>query len=290
MIIMKSNLKQIIFGFVLLGLTQSCVKESFEGDNIGDKGTTFISAVEDFGDIQYIDAFTNKKDIVGFTLFKNAHNSSELEKETTLTLKINNALIEEYNEEHETAVEVLDPSLYTISNSNFSVSGDNLTVKFPKNSLYEPFKINVDGSKLDLSKTYAFAYDIIDADGYKISDGRESFLVLLGVKNEWDGIYRYQNSPTTSLEPNRDVDVELVTVGPNTVRLYPGLVGYYSNEVRYTVDPVTNKVTVAMTTLLPIATDENSYYDPETKTFHLKWTSNGGARKFEETLTYKAQR
>ena len=112
-----------------------------------------------------------------------------------------------------------------------------------------------------------------------ISGNFSTIVVNIGAKNEWDGEYKYTS--VTSLGNANNETAYMWTAGKTKVEMY--LINYYSNRVWFEVDPATNKVTVSMSTLLPIATDPSSHWDPATKTFHVKWTSNGGARTFNET-------
>ena len=160
------------------------------------------------------------------------------------------------------------------------------SVTLKKGEHFTQFKIKVYPDKFDGDLDNALALTIKSASFGTISGNIGTVIYSLPVKNPYDGVYRYQSAPTQTLLPNQDVEVELRTISGTRSRLAPGLVGYYSNQVDYIVDKATNQVTVEMTTLLPIATDPASIYDPATRTFHLKWTSGGGNRYFEETLTY----
>ena len=170
----------------------------------------------------------------------------------------------------------LDPSLYEMPTS--------VTIK--KGTKSATFQIKVKPSSFNGDLNNALGVKIASTSYGIISGNIGTVIYSLPVKNPYDGIYRYQTSSSTSLIPNQDVEVELATISSTRSRLAPGLLGYYSNQVDYVVDPETNLVTVEMVTLLPVATDPSSRYDPETKTFHLKWTASGGGYSFEETLTY----
>lgn len=176
----------------------------------------------------------------------------------------------------EAGYDPLDASLYELPTS--------VTIK--KGTKSATFQIKVRPSSFDGDLSNALGISITSTSYGIISGNVGTVIFSLPVKNVYDGVYRYQTSSNTALIPNQDVEVELRTISSTRSRLAPGLLGYYSNQVDYIVDPETNLVTVEMITLLPIATSSESKYDPETKTFTLKWTSNGGARLFEETLTY----
>ncbi len=174
----------------------------------------------------------------------------------------------------------LDPSLYSMPT----------TVTIKKGEKFALIPVSVKPSAFNGDLPNALAVKITNTSHGVISGNVGIAIFSLPVKNPWDGKYTYQSAPTQTLMPNWTANIELRTINATRVRMAPGLVGYYSNQVDLVVDRVTNQVTVEMTTLLPIATDPSSHYDPATKTFHLKWTSGGGNRYFEETLTYTGPR
>lgn len=170
----------------------------------------------------------------------------------------------------------IDASLYTMPTT--------LTIK--KGEKFALIPVSVKPSAFDGDLANALAVRITSTSHGVISGNVGIAIFSLPVKNPWDGVYTYQSSPTQTLEPNRTARIELRTINATRVRMSPGLAGLYSNQVDLVVDRVTNQVTVEMTTLLPIGNSPESRYDPATKTFHLRWTSNAGARVFEETLTF----
>lgn len=164
--------------------------------------------------------------------------------------------------------ELLPDSTYDIDNWDITINPGQREVRIP---------VKIYTRKLNLEHLYILPITIASAS-IKISNWNH-LMVNVSAKNQWDGKYEYTG--VTSLgNTNAECCAKLTMVGPYSVTM--NLINYYSNQVVFTVDPATNKVTVSMTTLLPIATDPISSWDPGTKTFHVKWTSNGGARKFEE--------
>lgn len=141
--------------------------------------------------------------------------------------------------------------------------------------------VKIKSNQFDFAKAYAIPLRIQSASSGNISANFGRVLFTVGGKNVWHGTYRHTYKSTLGNGTNT---VRLETVDATTVKFVPSLIGVYSNYQALQIDPATNKVTVIMTTPLPIATDPVSNYNPATKTFYLKWTSNGGARQFEETL------
>jgi hypothetical protein len=106
----------------------------------------------------------------------------------------------------------------------------------------------------------------------------------------------------------------MITTGSNTCKIYsPDFPGFYNpailngnftafgaQEPAYTVDPSTNKVTVqnayvGAVTFYTMAAGFNSYYDPASRTYYVKWGYNydaGGVfnaattREWTQTIKY----
>jgi len=71
----------------------------------------------------------------------------------------------------------------------------------------------------------------------------------------------------------------------------PGLLDTYSNAVSYTVDPLTNAVTVTCPSLgVQTPQDTRSKWDPATKTMTVFWKQGNGGRTFEEKMVYLRSR
>lgn len=168
-------------------------------------------------------------------------------------------------------------AIYTMTTNKVVIKKGERTVKLP---------VTVKPVNIDFDHRYVLPLKIVGSDGDElISDNFRTVLYHFMSKNAYDG--EYAHTFTSSLGSGSNT-IKMETIGENTVGF--GLLGQYSNAVVLTVDKATNKVTVSLTSLLPIATDPSSHYDPSTKTFHLKWTSNGGARNFEETFVYTKPR
>ncbi len=167
----------------------------------------------------------------------------------------------------------LPSTLYKITTS---------TVTIPKGQRSATVKVTYNTNAFDFTKKYALPISITSSTYGTVSKNFGTILLNVSAKNQYHGSYRYVY--TTSLG-NGDKTISLTTVGPNSVKINPGLIGAYTNLVEYRIDPATNNVTVFMDSLLPIATLAGSKWDPATKTLTVNWTSNGGARTFTEKFT-----
>jgi hypothetical protein len=204
-------------------------------------------------------------------------------QDITVTLQVmDQATIDIYNEEQHTAYELMPAEAYSLPG---------LTVVIPKGQSKGFVNLTVKPNSFDLSKEYVLPLKITSVSSGVISGNFGTALYAIGAKNPYDGVYTYKTSANTSLVPNANKVVSLVTKGANTVKLNPGLLGTYSNEVSYTIDPVTNAVTVACPSLgVQQPQDTRSKWNPETKTLTVFWKQGNGGRTFEETFTFRNAR
>lgn len=305
-----------MFSLVAIGgiLLTSCVKND-EG-KFNASGSTFVKLPQGAEDkvALALDFLPGLQDVVLLDVRRDAPTNAELQKAITVKIKNNPAIVTAYNTAHSTNYEPLPTAAYQIDPGN-PYSGTEWTVTFNAGDHAKPILIKLDASKLDFSKQYALGFTITDASGAKIADGLESAMIEVGVKNKYDGLYsvvsgyvqRYTapgvpESPSTLSGPLAgNPDVALVTVGPNTVEIQglqwtagsnSGVAGI--NNLRATVDPATNSVTMQAlgnATLANWAGKENRY-DPATQTFYLafKWNPTANAREYEIVLKYKGPR
>lgn len=207
-----------------------------------------------------------------------------------LTGRADSAYIENYVNSFD-ELTLMPENLYSIENFNVPIKNVG-----PENVGYLPIKfktgaVDSDGNTLFSINNYVLPIKIEDAGGYKIaSNYRMIFLVVKG-KNAYDGKYLYTTSAKTSLRPNSTANVQLITAGAHRVKLSPGLLGYYSNDVYYNIDPATNHITVECPSLgVQSPQDPRSKYDPATKTLKVYWKQGNGGRTFEETLVFTGPR
>lgn len=204
-------------------------------------------------------------------------------QDITVTLELNNSIIAGYNTYHGYAS---TSSSYTVALPTAAYTVPTYTVTIPKGQTYGVFNVNLNTNQFTFANQLALGFTIKSvSSGTPISGNFATCLFIFGAKNAYDGVYDHTYTSTLG---NGSNTVTMKTISANAVTY--GLLGVYSNVQNLTVDPATNKVTVSMTTLLPIATDPSSSYDPATKTFTIKYTSNGGARTFSETFKYTGPR
>jgi len=272
-------------GLFLLVFLSSCLKDQLHEDQLTMYTPENRNIIELAGPGSGVAAYNSA---LGITLESNPAdttfnlavvrlaNADPAPEDIRVTLELAPELVAQYNTANNTQYVVPPASIYTLSG---------LEVTIPKGARegYLTMKTN---SQPIAAGSYAIGFRIksIATPGYTMSGNFNNQVVRLQAKNPWDGVYKHTYTSTLG---NGSNTITLVTETATRVRLANGgasLIGVYSNYQAFEVDPQTNKVTVVMTTLLPVETDPASHYDPATKTFHVKWTSNAGVRVFEQTL------
>jgi hypothetical protein len=166
----------------------------------------------------------------------------------------------------------------------------------------------VNGSLLDLSKTYGIGLTLKSADGgFSVAGNKGDILLVASVKNIYDGNYQVLSGLVTRYTapgtPANDAlsgpvggnpDLTLKTISANTceisnLRWSGGALGVAGiDNLRLTVDPSTNLVTMQSLlngTLTNWAGKVNSY-DPANKVFKLafRWNPTANVREYEMVI------
>ncbi|MBK9569380.1 MAG: hypothetical protein IPO53_05290 [Chitinophagaceae bacterium] len=122
-----------------------------------------------------------------------------------------------------------------------------LTVTIPAGQINAEIPINVSNTtSLDPNKTYGIGITITAVDGgYTIANNLKNLIVNFSIKNKYHGVYDatgyvYHPSVPRALSEVKDV----LTSGANSVDVYLGDLGTAGYIGRFTVDPVTNNLTI----------------------------------------------
>lgn len=206
---MKRNnfLKHILLACSVLVLFSACRKVS-EGDMSNEDpnaGTSYIGIPTGMEKATFFDPFTDIKTVNVLTVKKDAANNTDLKKSENVVLTALPSAIDAYNAANGKEYELLPASFYTLGSADQGVSmasnGD-LTFAFASGDFSKDFVIKLDGSKLDLSKTYALAYQITKTDGLSIhAASKDTVLAFFSVKNKWDGVYTSVGTMVDSQNP-----------------------------------------------------------------------------------------
>jgi len=218
--------------------------------------------------------------------------------DVTVTLAVDsvgaNSVFGKYKAVHDT-IPPLPANAFSLSN----------TVTIPKGVGKVEYHIKINTSAIpDITKTYALPLKIVSASSGTISGNFGTLVLLIGVKNAYDGTYTLTGNVTRNSATGPDLSLggsykaglttHVTTLTSNTDSFtqywrdgsgVAGIDGLY-----LTVDPATNKVTVASTSnaVLKNTDGYNNHYDPTTKTFYLAfdWGVSPNTRLAVDTLVY----
>lgn len=193
------------------------------------------------------------------------------------------AVIDQYNTEQ-------DEDYLMMPSTWYSIGATQVTI--PKGQKRASFNISINTSLFDLTQSYVIPMKITSISSGTLSANFSNILLNFGAKNPYDGLYSYKTSAITSLVANANKsNIGLISTGPNSVRIDPGLLATYSNLVTYTINPTTFAVTVECPSLgVQSPQDTRSKWDPATKTLTVFWKQGNGGRTFEEVFTYSGVR
>lgn len=288
---MKILLKYISLALVLPVLATSCLKDD---ELIGPDAGGAIENVIEFSNPSFIASlpahsipvYSLSYDLDPSAVLElkvNVAGSKPAQSDITVKIALDNSLLTAYNEEVEGAEYVALPS------DQYALSTTEVTIKKGERQAIVP--INLKPNLFTFDHDYAIGVKIISASSGQVSGNFGSIILNISGKNPYDGFYTYTTSANTSLVPNANKTVKLVTVGANRVKFDPGLLGTYSNEVYYNVNPTTNMITVECPSLgVQEPQDTRSVWDPANKKLTVFWKQGNGGRTFEEVFTYQGPR
>ncbi len=291
-----------LYHLLILALVfSSCIKK--EVTPLGDEGKTFVKILGGGSTAtetnNFIDFIPSSQKILAVDFRRDAANNADLNKTVTITIKDDTA-----------AVRAADPSYvdfpsawYTLETDAVKTGGlgGTYTLTFePGEFAKQIYLIIPDATVMSPSSTYAMGFTITGVDNGADISSLKSTVVTIGAKNAYDGVYE---DDFTFFHPTGNpgytgevVEVHMITTGSNTCKIYfPDFGGFYNpifynggitafgaQEPAYTIDPVTNKVTVqnsyvGAVTFYQMATGYDSYYDPNTRTYDVKFGYNYAA-------------
>ena len=294
---MKLNkINLVLVGSAMALLFASCIKEG--AAPLGDRGTTTVKLLESPEKKLFFEPFTNIRDISLFSLRKDAPSSAELNTTTAVKVKLNPTLVSDYNTANNETYELLPDSLYTLDPSIVK-NGQVYTMTLSPGEFAKDFGIKLNGAKWNLAHKYALGFTIEDASGKAISPEKKDVLVLIAIKNKWDGVYEatgtmvdLANATLTGFYPlewelqtasaTQCIVVDNVYLGfPGHIINSPAGLSYYGSfGLVVTFDPATDKITnvvnyygqpAANTRSAALDPTGINAYDAATKTINIKY-------------------
>lgn len=218
---------------------------------------------------------------------------------TTVKIIVNPVAVSDYNSANGTAYVAAPTAVFALTPSEYVLTPDQRKVMVRATLRSSSF----------LTDQYAIGLSIAEVVGGEVSKVSKSVIVVVSIKNDYDGIYSikgYSDIPGTPYVGNFTVpcseDLEVATSGSSSVFIAPtqpvfntGGFVYISNLLpEISFDKATNKVNAVSTRpgglalIFPYDAAYNSRYDPSTKTIFLKYgvAPAGSGRYIIDTLTF----
>lgn len=303
---MKNNTLLSILSISLLILFSSCLKDKgFDNGEYGIQPTINkgVSLPQSLGGsfTAYVPVSNQPQVIDGpnFTLESQGAQSNDV----NVTFALKPSLIDDY----QATLPAFDPNVVLLPSDQYTV---NLNAKVPAGQLLNTLKVTIlNPNNLSYDKTYCIGFQLVSADnGFQVASNMKEVLVLIKVKNQYDGDYVangyfYHPSLPRAIE---NLDKALVTVDAYTVAADLGDLGssgYYAN---FRVDPISGvlgitagfpaNIQIFDTELPPMYTAQwpsaslcNNVYDAVKKEYRVRYGYMGstGNRVTEEIIKLK---
>ena len=214
---------------------------------------------------------------------------SAVSQNATVTFKLNNTIISDYNTANGTAYAPLPTSAYSITSTTISLTPSDRKKRIPIK--LQPAAIT--------GGAYALGLSITSSTYGEISSVAQNVFVVVQVRNDYEGLYHatgqrtLYNGPTVAsgIASVFDIDDDkyLYTIDQTTSETdVADLIG--SAWMFLTVNPATGAVTVSPSTVSPtfaLSNNGTCTYDPQSKTFSLEYKYFNGAgnlRVISETI------
>ena len=270
---MKINIASLSAILISAAIFTGCLKDNgFENQEYGIKnpsgGSLGISFPESPEKDFAIDALNTAQTVTLCNL--NLEADQPAPTDVHVNLVMNPTLISTYNSANGTSLVTLPTSRYTM----------NMKITIPKGGRLGDVQISVpNASLIDPTLSYAMGLSIasVDEAGYTIASNLKNILLLISVKNKYDGTYVLK-SKLLDWENNTPFNISnqpftwpgstasygsilMITAGPSSVKMFddwgfgtyihpirtttPSWSGFGSTEPKFTFDVTTNALTAA---------------------------------------------
>jgi hypothetical protein len=122
--------------------------------------------------------------------------------------------VDQYNDDNGTSYTPLPPGSFAFDVNEFTLTADERA---------QPVSIKIKPSDI-ANGSYALALSISEADGAEISPVASKIMIIVAVKNKYDGIYHlkgfYTRTDNPALNAPFETEVEMVTSGSGSVAMY----------------------------------------------------------------------
>lgn len=229
-----NNIKLLAGVIVLALLAVSCVPEQ---QSMGDAGQTLIKLTPQDYTMVPLNAIETSQTALMFEVRRDVHSKAALNSSTTVILKKDDTMIDDWNTEYGETFIPLPTSLGTTSVT--PAADGTVTVELGAGEFLKAVMLTVpDATQFDFNEKYALAYRLISSSGTgAISEAYpDSVFVQVLVKNKYDGVYEITAITDWVDASNADLigwypfTYELETSGANSVTCLlvdPGYYNYY---------------------------------------------------------------
>lgn len=301
----KTNLLIIAIGALSICFT-SCLKETSHPPLYGWNSPNVIS-FQDNGGVtgggagygstttpypSYNFSFALQNDTAGFDAIVMYGPKGPAPQDITVNVAVDTAALNAFNDANSTSYVAPDNSTYSFPSS--------VVIRKGQSQAYVHVTIKASPS-FDFNASYALPLSITSATAATVSTNMGSEINIFKVQNQYEGNYTatgylYHPSSPRAISKQK----YLSTAGANSVEVELGDLGGSGYDAIFTIDPVTNKVTITaapgaggapytmFTSGLPTTNPGytpawsgsaqcNNTYDPATKTFYVRYGYMGGS-------------
>ena len=165
---------------------------------LGDAGQIIVKAITDDGLVRTknLDLKTTPQVVDLVDIRRDVSKSADLDKTMTVIVKENPGLVTDYNAANGTNFIPLPTANYTPDATPHV--GTNYTVVLKPGEFAQYIRITIPNAlAINLNNSYAFGFSIVSADaGGKVASKQKDMVVIIGVKNKYDGYYKVTGTLT----------------------------------------------------------------------------------------------
>ena len=147
---------------------------------------------------------------------------SKVQSDVNVSIGANNAIVTDFNNENGTSYDAVPFSKFGFETTDFTLSATERKKKV---------RLKIKPSDVATGE-WAIGLDIKTVSAGEVSQIANKIIMLISVKNKYDGVYHlkgfYTRTDNPALNGPFETDVEMITTGPNSVAMYwPDFGDYY---------------------------------------------------------------
>lgn len=220
-----------LLGCFIIFFVTGCLKDKYSDEglagftiNSSDKIVEIegpVSGTVPYSSTNTISLSSSAKDTTFSLITIQVANDQPVSQDVQVTLKMDSTLVTAYNDTTGNGYKLPSSGLYRFSN---------LTVTIVKGSREGYLQMTTKPAEL-ASGDYAFGFRIVSVSdpSYKISGNFNNQVVIVGVKNKYDGHYTvtgtFFDKSNAAFTGRYPMDIYLITTGANSVVMYDNVIG-----------------------------------------------------------------